>query len=195
MVGYHSGAGYRLVPNPVHANLRRLDGATLYPRVFVSMPTDVRAEERAAAGAGWQECETDEIYGDTAADFVRGQVAVELTASGLFEKVSMEESTPHELSVHTRLVAFCSEVPGMLYFRAAGRTVVDISLRRDDRVIFEGRFDDVVTDVDREYSGEQAAGSVERAQRTAMGDSLRSALRKMLKELRAVGSPNVQTTK
>ena len=76
----------------------------------------------------------------------------------------------------TDIHAFCSQVVGFLYDRVAGIGSLQITVERDGKILMDKRFEKVVTDADKEYTGSQAT-FIEQAMRVTMADSLRELMK------------------
>ena len=150
----------------------------------VAMPVDARDRHygERIANTQWEACYTDGLWISSTPSVVRDRVQADLAASGLFASVSSEPAAPGDLTLSTEVDAFCSQVVGFLFLRVAGVVAITFRIERDGAVLFERRFEKVVTDADPEYTGMQIA-MIEQAMNRALSDSLRELLRAFLLEI------------
>ena len=156
-----------------------------YPfNVSVAMPIDQRAEhyDDRVAGTSWTGCKTDPFWTSDASSIVRDRLVTALTDSKLFSHVSAAPAAPGDLVLHSDLDAFCSQAVGFLFIRVAGITALNLTIERDGQILFQQKFERVVTDADPQYTGSQVA-FIEQAMQVTMADSLRELLRDVLVEL------------
>ena len=156
-----------------------------YPyTVVVAMPTDQRPNhyDERVAGTRWTGCSTDPFWNNEAVTLIHNRLTTALTASHLFAQVSQEAPTPGTVVLKTEIDAFCSQAIGFLYLRVAGIGALKITAERDGQLLFERKFERVVTDADSEYTGLQVS-FIEQAMAVTMADSLRELLREFLTQL------------
>jgi hypothetical protein len=84
----------------------------------------------------------------------------------------------------TEIHAFCSQTVGFFIARVAGISSLHVILEQDGKVLLDRKFEKVVTDADKEYTGSQV-GFIEQAMKVTMADSLRELLKDMLKQIEA----------
>lgn len=153
-------------------------------RLVVELPQDDRARYygEKVDGTNWKGCSTDALWGkDAAAQLIQQRLVQEFSASGLFPEVTTNAPTAGDVVLKTDIDAFCSQVVGFLYDRAAGICSLQISLERDGKVLVNQKFEKVVTDADPEYTGSQVT-FIEQAMRVTMADSLRVTLENLLEQ-------------
>jgi ABC-type uncharacterized transport system auxiliary subunit len=152
--------------------------------LWVAMPVDGRVAHygEPIAGSRWTAVQTDGLWISTTPSVVQARLQADLAASGLFSRVSSEPTPTSDLKLSTEVDAFCSQVRGFLFARVAGIVAVKFKIERNGNVLFERRFDRVVTDADPEYTGWQVA-TIEQAMNRAVSDSLRELLRSFLEEI------------
>ena len=152
--------------------------------VFVALPTDARAQHYGehVAGTKWTGCSTDPFWETDVPALIRQRLATELAESKLFERVSLGPPDPDDVVIRTEIDALCSQVIGFIYGRVAGISSLKITVERNQRRLFEDKFERVVTDADREYTGSQA-GFIEQAMAVTIADSLRELFRDFLGRL------------
>jgi hypothetical protein len=140
----------------------------------VLLPIDLRQEhyEEHVAGSRWTGCRTDPFWTTEAPVIIRDRIVTELTASKLFTRVSQAPSEPSDIVIRSEIHAFCSQAVGFLILRVAGISALKITVERNGRVLFQHKFERVVTDADPQYSGSQV-GFIEQAMKVTMADSLR----------------------
>ena len=160
---------------------------TSYPHVLVvSTPVDQRSQyygER-VAGTKWTGCSTDPFWGTNASEIIQQRLVKELQVSGLFAKVSTTTTSPDDVMMKTEIHAFCSRAVGFLFARVAGITSLHVTLQQNGKVLSDHKFEKVVTDADKEYTGSQI-GMLEQAMSVTMADSLRELLKDVLKQIDA----------
>jgi len=84
----------------------------------------------------------------------------------------------------TEIHAFCSQSVGFLIVRVAGISSLRVTLEQNGKVLLDRKFEKVVTDADKEYTGSQVT-FLEQAMKVTMADSLRELLKDMLKQTEA----------
>jgi hypothetical protein len=161
-----------------------------YPySIAVLAPVDRRSEHygERIAGTHWEGCSTDALWGGDATALIQKRLVSELEASGLFPSVVTTPARPEDMVMRTEIHAFCSQVVGLLFLRVAGITALKVTLEQNGKVLFDHKFEKVVTDADKEYSGSQAT-FIEQAMKVTMADSLRELIREMLSQLDVEGA-------
>jgi hypothetical protein len=156
-----------------------------YPyAVVVTTPVDLRSRHygERVAGTKWTGCSTDPLWGTNASEIIQQRLVKELQASGLFSKVLTVPTGPDDVTMKTEIYAFCSQSAGFLVVRVAGITSLRIVLEQNGKVLLDRKFERVVTDADKEYSGSQVS-FLEQAMSVTMADSLRELQKDMLKQL------------
>lgn len=150
----------------------------------VARPVDARDRHygERVAGTRWRGCRTDPFWASDAEDVIRARIVADVTASGLFPRVTTDEAAPEPLVLRTEVDAFCSQAIGFLYLRVAGISAMRFEVRQADRVLFDRKLERVVTDADPEYTGSQVA-TIEQAMQRTMADSLRVVLGELLARL------------
>lgn len=157
---------------------------TSYPHVLVvSAPVDQRSQHygERVAGTKWTGCSTDPLWGSDASQIIQQRLVKEFQASGLFSKVSTTPTGPDDIIMRTEIHAFCSQSVGFLIIRVAGISSLRVILEQNGKVLLDRKFEKVVTDADKEYSGSQVT-FIEQAMKVTMADSLRELLKDMLKQ-------------
>jgi ABC-type uncharacterized transport system auxiliary subunit len=157
---------------------------TSFPYTLViEDPSDHRAQHYGehVAGTRWTGCTTDALWGKDAAQLIQERLVQEFSSSGLFVEVTTNQAKPGDLVLKTDIHAFCSQVIGFLYDRVAGIVSLQISIERDGKILIDNKFEKVVTDADKEYTGSQAT-FIEQAMRVTMADSLRELMKDTLKQ-------------
>src|SRR5207253_959669 len=94
--------------------------------------------------------------------------------------------------LRTEIQAFSSQARGFLILRVVGMTSLRVTLERNGKTILERKFEKVVTDADKEYTGSQVA-FIEQAMKVTMADSLRELMKDMLQEIEASGAPHTES--
>lgn len=158
-----------------------------YPhRLVVFTPVDQRPEHygELVAGTKWKSCSTDPFWGSHAPQIIQVRLAKEFQFSNIFSDVSTAPAGPEDLVMRTAIHAFCSHSVGFFYVRVAGITSLHVIIQRNGKILLDRKFEKVVTDVDKEYTGSKA-GFLEQAMKVTMADSLREVLKDMLKEIEA----------
>ncbi|GIW44965.1 MAG: hypothetical protein KatS3mg077_2247 [Candidatus Binatia bacterium] len=152
--------------------------------VVVLAPVDRRPEHygERIAGTRWKGCCTDALWGGDASALIQKRLVSELEASALFSSVATTLTRPDDLVMRTEIHAFCSQVVGVVFLRVAGITALKVSLEQNGKVLFDHKFEKVVTDADKEYSGSQVT-FIEQAMKVTMADSLRELIKEMLSQL------------
>ena len=149
------------------------------------MPVDERTNHygEPIAGTKWKAVSTDALWGRGAApQLIQERFVQELSASGLFARVTTGPAQPGDIVLKTDIHAFCSQIIGFIYMRAAGISAVEVTLQKGDKTLNDQKFQSVVTDADDEYIGSNV-GTVEQSMRAVMADSLRVLMRNMIKQL------------
>jgi len=152
--------------------------------VAVAMPDDRRSEhyDETVAGTRWKGCRTDPFWLSNARSIIRDRLVAGLVESKVFAHVSDGEPTAGDVVLRTEIHAFCSQAVGFLILRVAGISALKITAERDGQVLFEHKFERVVTDADPQYTGWQAT-FIEQAMQVTMADSLRELLRDVFTSL------------
>ncbi len=159
--------------------------STIAASIKIATPVDIRPDyyDKPIAGTTWTGCSTDGLWTTTASQLIQERLTKELHDSGLFAESDLVENA-NPLILRTQIRAFCSQVVGAFIARIAGITAISVSIERNGKVLFERQFERVVTDDSPEYSGSQIT-FIEQGMRAAMGDSLRLALKDLMKEIDA----------
>jgi ABC-type uncharacterized transport system auxiliary subunit len=144
------------------------------------------------AGTKWTGCTTDALWNQDAAQLVQERLAREFTASELFAEVTTNLAMPGDLVLKTDIHAFCSQVTGFLVGRVAGISSLQITVERDGKILIDKKFEKVVTDADKEYTGSQAT-FIEQAMRVTMADSLRELMKDAVMQCEAEAGTWPQT--
>jgi len=139
-------------------------------------------------GTRWTACETDSFIGNEAAEVVGSRLETALIKSGLFQTVSTEADRPERLVLRTQMDAFCAQAWGFLFIRVAGISAFRFQVNEGERILFDEKIEQVVTDADDAYTG-WAAATIEQAMRRALADSLRLVLTRFLAQAEAALSP------
>jgi len=167
-----------------------------YPlKLFVLPPVDLRSDHygERVAGTRWTACTTDASLGTDVVPVLRDRVVKEVAASKLFAAVSQEDPGDADLTLRTEIHAFCSQVVGFLYGRAAGIVALNFTVEQRGRTLFKEKLERVVTDADPQYTGSQVS-FIEQAMKVTMMDSLRELLRDLLQRLdQAAAGWNMKT--
>lgn len=167
-----------------------------YPlTLVVLLPVDLRSDHygERVAGTRWTACTTDASLGTDVVPVVRDRVVKEIAASKLFAAVSQEGPGDADLTLRTEIHAFCSQVVGFIYGRAAGIVALNFTVEQRGRTFFKEKLERVVTDADPQYTGSQVS-FIEQAMKVTMMDSLRELLRDLLQRLdTAAAGWNVKT--
>ncbi|WP_446812048.1 hypothetical protein ACH50O_10965 [Methylomonas sp. 2BW1-5-20] len=161
--------------------------STPYPHVLVvATPIDQRSQhyDEHVAGTKWTGCSTDPFWATNAPQVIRERLLKELETSGMFVKVVTISTSPDDVLMKTDINAFCAQTAGFLVARVAGITSLHITFEQNGNVLTDQKFEMVVTDADKEYTGSQVT-TIEQAMRTTMADSLRELLKLMLKKIDA----------
>jgi len=159
--------------------------ATPYPYVLVvSAPIDQRTQHygERVAGTKWTGCSTDPFWNTTASQVIQQRLVKELQLSGLFLRVTTTKTSPDDVILKTEIHAFCSQTVGFIIGRVAGITSLQITLEQNGKVFTDQKYEKVVTDADKEYTGSQV-GMIEQAMSVTMADSLRELLKDVLKKI------------
>jgi hypothetical protein len=154
--------------------------------VVVSIPIDLRPQHyvEKVAGTKWKGCSTDPFWDTSASGVIEQRLVRELRASGLFTKVSSVSANPQDVIMKTEIHAFCSQAVGFLFGRVAGISSLRVILEQNGKILLDRKFEKVVTDADKEYTGSKA-GFLEQAMKVTMADSLRELLKDMFKQFEA----------
>jgi ABC-type uncharacterized transport system auxiliary subunit len=158
-----------------------------YPyAVVVSTPIDQRAKHSGekVAGTKWKGCSTDPFWNTSAPEIIEQRLVTELEASNLFSNVSTTSTDPHDVIMKTEIHAFCSHTVGFFIARVAGISSLRVILEQNGKILLDRKFEKVVTDADKEYTGSKA-GFLEQAMKVTMADSLRELLKDMFKQFEA----------
>ena len=158
-----------------------------YPyALVVTAPIDQRSKHYGedVAGTKWKSCSNDPFWSTNASEIIQQRLVKELQASRLFSKVSTTPTSPDDVMMKTEIHAFCSQARGFISVRVAGITSLHITLEQNGKILSDHKFEKVVTDADKEYTGAQVA-TVEQAMSVTMADSLRESLKDMLKQIDA----------
>jgi hypothetical protein len=156
-----------------------------YPYVIVvSTPVDQRSQHygERVAGTKWKACSTDPFLGSDVSQIIQQRLLKELQASNLFAKVSATPTGSEGVIMKTEIHAFCSQSVGFMIVRIAGISSLRATLEQNGKVLLDRKFEKVVTDADKEYTGSQVA-FLEQAMKVTMADSLRELLKDMLKQI------------
>lgn len=160
---------------------------TIHPyTIVVKTPVDLREQHygEKVAGTDWTGCSTDPFWATDAPTVIQKRLVTELQNSRLFSKVTTEQPGPNDVVMKTEIHAFCSRSYGFVVVRIAGITSLRIVLERKGKVLLDRKFEKVVTDADKEYTGSQVA-FLEQAMSVTMADSLRELQKDMLKQFEA----------
>lgn len=154
--------------------------------LVVSAPADQRSQHYGehVAGTKWTGCSTDPLWSTSAPDIIEQRMIRELQASRLFSKISSVSTSPQDIIMKTEIHAFCSQAIGFLILRVAGISSLRVTLEQNGKVLLDRKFEKVVTDADKEYTGSQV-GTIEQAMSVTMADSLRELLKDMLRQIEA----------
>jgi ABC-type uncharacterized transport system auxiliary subunit len=158
---------------------------TSYPhRLVVSRPLDQRPQHygERVAGTKWEACSTDPFWGSDASHIIQVRLAKEFQFSNLFSDVSTTPIGLEDLIMRTEIHAFCSQTRGFFIARVAGISSLRVILEQNGKTLMDRKFEKVITDADKEYTGSRA-GFIEQAMKVTMADSLRELLKDMLKEM------------
>ena len=156
-----------------------------YPYVLViPKPVDKRSQHygERVAGTKWTGCSTDPLWGSNASEVIQQRLVKEFQASGLFSEISTTPTGPNDIIMETEIHAFCSQSIGFLIIRVAGISSLRVTMRRNDKTILARKFEKIVTDADKEYTGSQVT-MIEQAMSVTMADSLRELLKNMLRQV------------
>jgi hypothetical protein len=153
-------------------------------RIEILPPVDMRAAHYSdkVAGTRWQGCPTDALGSRTASQFLQARIESEIAASKLFLPAQGDAQPKAQYVLNSEIDAFCSQVVGVIFERAAGIVAIDFSLTKDGKTVWRRKIEHVVTDADPEYSGGQLV-TIEQAMRVTETDSLRLVLRDLLQDL------------
>jgi hypothetical protein len=151
--------------------------------IVVTRPADQRIQHHGerVAGTRWKGCSTDALWSGDAGQLIQERLVGELRSSGLFSGVTNTPADPENVIMRTEIHAFCSQVVGFIYGRVAGISALRVTLERNGKVLMDYKFEKVVTDADKEYTGSQVS-SIEQAMKVTMADSLRELMKDMLKQ-------------
>jgi hypothetical protein len=154
--------------------------------VVVSTPLDLRPKHygEPVAGTKWKGCSTDPFWSTDAPEIVQQRLVKELQTSSLFSKVSTAPTNPQDVMMKTEIHAFCSQTRGFFIARVAGISSLRVILEQNGKILLDRKFEKVVTDADKEYTGSQV-GFIEQAMKVTMADSLRELLKDMFKQFEA----------
>jgi len=158
---------------------------TSYPHILVvSTPVDQRSQHygERVAGTKWKGCSTDPFLGSDVSQIIQQRLLKELQASNLFSKVSTTPTSSEDVIMKTEIHAFCSQSVGFMIVRVAGISSLRVTLEQNGKVLLDRKFEKVVTDADKEYTGSQVT-FLEQAMKVTMAVSLRELLKDMLKQI------------
>jgi hypothetical protein len=156
-----------------------------YPyKLFVLPPVDLRPDHygERVAGTRWTACSTGASLGKNVSPVIQDRLLKELSSSKLFDAVRLETPGDGDLTLRTEIHAFCSQVVGFIYGRAAGIVALNFTVEQRTRTLFKEKLERVVTDADPQYTGSQVS-FIEQAMKVTMMDSLRELLRDLLQRL------------
>jgi hypothetical protein len=162
-------------------------GKTAYPyTIVVANPIDQRSKHfgEQVAGTKWTGCSTDALWVEDATQLIQQRLVTELAASDLFAKVTTSPTSPQDIVMRTDVDAFCSQMVGVIFGRVVGISALQVTLEQKDKVLLKQKFEKVVTDADKEYTG-SSIGFIEQAMVRTMSDSLRELMKDMLKRFEA----------
>lgn len=153
-------------------------------RLVVAPVVDRRPEYygQPIAGTKWTAVRTDALWSESATGLMLQRLVNELRSSGLFAEVSEGPARPGDLVLKCEVRAFCSQARGFLFVRVAGMSALQIDLEQDGRLLLRRKFENVVTDGDKDYTGSQVT-FLEQAMRVTMADSLCGLLKTMFEDL------------
>jgi ABC-type uncharacterized transport system auxiliary subunit len=160
---------------------------TNYPyTIVVKTPVDLREKHYGenVAGTKWTGCSTDPFWGTDAPTVIHKRLTKEIQDSHLFSKVVTEPNGPNDIIMKTEIHAFCSQSYGFVVIRVAGITSLRIILEQNGKMLLDRKFEKVITDADKEYTGSQVS-FIEQAMSVTMADSLRELQKDMLKQFEA----------
>lgn len=148
----------------------------------MARPADQRIQHygERVAGTRWKGCSTDALGSGDAGQLIQERLVRELRSSSLFSEVTNTPVGPDNVIMRTEIHAFCSRVVGFIYGRVAGISALRVSLERNGKILGDYKFEKVVTDADKEYTGSQVS-FIEQAMKVTMADSLRELMKDMLK--------------
>lgn len=152
--------------------------------LVVATPTDHRKEHlgERVAGTKWESAKTDALWSTEAPQLVQERLVEEFKASGLFSEVVTRPPQPEDVVLKTDVNVFSSQARGFLMVRVVGMCALQITLERNGKVISDRKYEKVVTDADKEYTGSQVA-FLEQAMRVTMADSLRETMKNALRQI------------
>ncbi len=153
-------------------------GLTMLPLV------DARAQHygERVAGTSWTACRTDSFVGNEGREVVQQRIDAALADAGLFQRIRFNPRQPEAFVLHTEMDAFCSQAVGFIFVRVAGIAAFRFRVNAGERVVFDEKIEQVVTDANEAYSG-WPVGTIEQAMRRTMADSLRVVLARFLAQL------------
>lgn len=155
---------------------------TVYPyTIVVASPIDQRSKHfgEQVAGTKWTGCSTDALWVEDATQLIQQRLVTELAASDMFSKVSTTPVGPQDIVMRTDVDAFCSQIVGFIYGRAVGITALEVAIERKNKPLFKHKFEKVITDADKEYTGSTFT-TIEQAMVRTLSDSFRELMKDML---------------
>ncbi len=152
--------------------------------LIVATPTDLRTKHygERVAGTKWTSSSTDALWNTDVPQMIQERLVKEFTSSGLFAEVTTRPPTSEDVVLRTEIHVFSSQARGFLFVRVVGMSALRVSLERNGKIISEDKFERVVTDADKEYTGSQVS-FIEQAMRVTMADSLRELMKEMLQKI------------
>lgn len=152
--------------------------------IVVAVPVDDRTQHygEPVAKTKWAGCSTDPLWTTDAPELIQKRLIQELASSGLFAKVTTNSTGATDIMLKTEIDAFCSQVRGFLIDRVAGIVSLHVTLEQNGKILVDRKFEKVVTDADKEYTGSQVT-FIEQAMSVTMADSLRELLKDIIKQL------------
>jgi hypothetical protein len=160
---------------------------TNYPyAIVVTTPVDHRSEHygESVAGTKWKTVSTNPLWTADATKLIQDRLVNELTSSGLFAIITTNSTGSADFILKTEIDGFCSQVRGFLVDRAAGIVSLRITLEQNGKILVDRKFERVVTDADKEYTGSQTT-FIEQAMNATLADSLHEVLKDIVKQLAA----------
>ena len=151
------------------------------------MPIDLRPEyaNENVGGTIWRGCKTDSIWTESAPAAIRERLSAEISESKLFQKILNIEESPNDFHLKTNIHTFCGDtrrLAGMLRITTAGSSAINFVLERNGKIIFQRKYEKVITNFDPEYSNFQFA-SQKTGRTHVMADSFRVLLKDFLPQL------------
>jgi ABC-type uncharacterized transport system auxiliary subunit len=160
-------------------------------RLVVMLPSDDRARHygRPVASTRWRGDKTDALWGEDAPRLIRRRLVKEFAVSGLYAEVSDGPVRPGDLTLECEIHAFCAQAHGFLFVRVAGISALHVKLKQEGKTLLSRKFEKVITDADKEYSGSQVT-FLEQAMRSTMADSLHELIGDILEEIENKSLPH-----